>query len=439
MIVLDKYTEVVEKTEVLQYIGHVQAVRGSLIESSGPPVGVGDVCRVHSLQNDSSALAEVVALHGNTVQLMLFSHVHGLEVGSPVITSHENLSLGVGPAMLGRVLDAFSQPIDGGPNIPIQKTIPLITDPINPMDRLHSNEQIHVGIRAIDSLLAVGKGQRMGIFSGSGVGKSTMLGMIARNTAAEVNVIALIGERGREVREFIDHDLGPEGLKRSIVIVATSDSPPLARIRAAYVALAISEYFRDHGKDVMLLFDSITRFARAQREIGLARGEAPAFRGFPTSVEAVLPRLLERCGRTMKGSITGFFSLLVEGDDLEEPISDTTRGILDGHIILSRKLARRSHYPAIDVLASVSRLSDKILPDEIQEAARSLRKMLAIYDESEDIIQAGVYVQGSNATLDAVCERMDDINAFLQQRVGEHSPEEDTKNKLFSLVGYEVL
>jgi flagellum-specific ATP synthase len=286
-------------------------------------------------------------------------------------------------------------------------------------------------------LVAVGKGQRLGVFSGSGVGKSTLIGMVARNTDADVNVIALIGERGREVREFLEADLGPEGLRRSVVVVSTSNTPPLARLRAAYVATAIAEYFRDRGNDVMLLFDSVTRFARAQREIGLATGEAPATRGYPPSVFSTLPKLLERCGAGEEGTITGFYSILVEGDDLDEPISDTVRGILDGHLVLSRRLAQRYHYPAVDVLGSVSRLANKVTDQAAREAAGYIRRLLAVYGESEDLINVGAYAQGSNPEIDEAIDKMPDINAFLRQAVDEKSHLTETRSAMFELADME--
>jgi flagellum-specific ATP synthase len=313
----------------------------------------------------------------------------------------------------------------------------VLTTPPDPLDRTTIREQLVTGVRSIDGLIAAGKGQRLGVFSGSGVGKSTLIGMIARNTKADINVIALIGERGREVREFIENDLGPEGLARSVVIVSTSNTPPLARLRGAFVATAIAEYFRDQGNDVMLLFDSVTRFARAQREIGLATGEAPATRGFPPSVFSLLPKLLERTGTSHAGSITGFYSILVEGDDMDEPVSDTVRGILDGHIVLSRQLAQRYHYPAIDVLNSVSRLATKVTPPDVQEAAGYVRRVMATYREAEDLINVGAYAEGSNAEIDEAIEKMPQINAFLRQRVDEQAPVEETHDALLEIAGME--
>ena len=325
----------------------------------------------HSTTRNRSVWAEVVGASGSNLRLMPYGEVDGIEVGSSVVGSGEYLNVPVSDKLLGRVLDARGRPIDGKGDIGSADFYSIYNTPPDVLDRAPIRSQLVTGIRALDALLPVGQGQRLGVFSGSGIGKSTLIGMIARNTEADVNVIALIGERSREVREFIEHDLGEEGLKRSVVVVSTSDTPPLARLRGAYVATAIAEYFRDQGQNAMLLFDSVTRFARAQREIGLAAGEPPATRGYPPSVFSTLPKLLERCGTAERGSITGFYAILVEGDDMDEPISDTVRGILDGHLVLSRRLAQRSHYPAIDVLDSISRLATKVSTPEMRRAARS--------------------------------------------------------------------
>jgi flagellum-specific ATP synthase len=356
-------------------------------------------------------------------------------VGALVTASGERLSVPVSERLLGRVLNGMGKPIDGGPDVGSTELYPVSNVPPTPLDRTPIAEQVVTGIRAIDSMVSVGKGQRLGIFSGSGVGKSTLVGMIARNTEADINVIALIGERGREVREFLEHDLGPEGLERSVVVVATSDSPPLARLKAAYVATTIAEYFRDQGADVMLLFDSVTRFARAQREIGLARGEPPATRGFPPSVFSTLPKLLERCGTAAHGTITGFYSILVEGDDMDEPISDTVRGILDGHLVLSRRLAQLYHYPAIDVLNSVSRLATRVVPDELRDQIGYIRRLLATYREAEDLINVGAYAAGSNPAIDEAIQKMDAINELLRQRIEERSDLEETFDQVRAIAG----
>ncbi|MBU3850162.1 MAG: FliI/YscN family ATPase, partial [Candidatus Treponema excrementipullorum] len=364
----DKYINAVEKSETILYTGRVTAVRGMLIESFGPRSVIGEMCSIKFMREDKSVLAEVVGLNGAIVQLMVYDETKGIEIGCEVVASGNVLQVAVGPELLGRVIDATGKPYDDKPEIVTDTFYPALASPPNPMERRPPKERIVTGVRAIDSLLAVAKGQRLGIFAGSGVGKSTLLSMIARNTNADINVIALVGERGREVLDFIQRDLGEEGLKRSVVVVATSDKSSIARLRAAYTATAVAEYFRDQGKDVMLMFDSVTRFAHAQREIGLAAGEAPAQRGYPPSVFDLLPKLLERSGTNKKGSITGFYTVLVDGDDMDEPISDKVRGTLDGHIVLSRKLAQSAHFPAIDVLASISRLSKRVSGEKTQEA-----------------------------------------------------------------------
>lgn len=436
MSVFDKYANVVERTETIRHIGRVQRVQGLLIESAGPQAVVGEVCQIELGPGGPMVWGEVIGLHGRTVQLMPFTDVDGIQVDARVIASGHRLEVPVGERLLGRVVGPLGTPVDGKGDIGSKTLYPVTNTPPDPLDRRPITEQLVTGIRAIDGLLAVGKGQRMGVFSGSGVGKSTLIGMIARNTRADVNVIALIGERGREVREFLENDLGADGLARSVVVVSTSNTPPLARLRGAFVATAIAEYFRDQGKDVMLLFDSVTRFARAQREIGLASGEAPATRGFPPSVFSMLPRLLERSGAAAVGSITGFYSILVEGDDMDEPVSDTVRGILDGHVILSRDLARRYHYPSIDVLDSISRLANKVVPPEQERAAGYLRRMIAVYRESEDLINVGAYAKGTNHEIDEAIDRQPAINAFLRQTVTEQAGIEDTRSGLMQIAGF---
>ncbi|TVQ21216.1 MAG: FliI/YscN family ATPase [Spirochaetaceae bacterium] len=434
MSVFDKYTTVVERTETIRYIGRVKRVQGLLIESEGPQAVVGEVCQIEISPDEPMVWGEVVGLRGKTVQLMPFTEIDGIRIGSRVVATGGTLRVPVGEDLLGRVLGPLGKPVDGRGSIG-GSVRPVLTTPPDPLDRPTIVEQLVTGVRAIDGMVAVGKGQRLGIFSGSGIGKSTLIGMVARNTRADVNVIALIGERGREVREFIENDLGPEGLARSVIVVSTSNSPPLARLRGAFVATTIAEYFRDTGKDVMLLFDSVTRFARAQREIGLATGEAPATRGFPPSAFSLLPKLLERSGTGKVGSITGFYSILVEGDDMDEPVADTVRGILDGHLVLSRHLAQRYHYPAIDVLDSVSRLATKVVPKEVQEAAGYVRRLLATYRESEDLINVGAYAKGSNAEIDKAIEALPTINAFLQQQMTEKATIEETRSRLLQIAG----
>lgn len=436
MGVFDKYTNVVERTETIRYIGRVQRVQGLLIESLGPQAVVGEVCQIELAPGGPMVWGEVIGLHGRTVQLMPFTEVDGIQVNSRVIASGHRLQVSVGERLLGRVVGPLGTPIDGKGDIGSKTLYPVTNSPPDPLERRPIREQLVTGVRAIDGMVAVGKGQRMGVFSGSGIGKSTLIGMIARNTKADVNVIGLIGERGREVREFLENDLGPEGLARSVVVVSTSNTPPLARLRGAFVATAIAEYFRDQGNDVMLLFDSVTRFARAQREIGLAAGEAPATRGFPPSVFSILPRLLERSGAAANGSITGFYSILVEGDDMDEPVSDTVRGILDGHMVLSRDLARRYHYPAIDVLDSVSRLANKVTSPELERAAGVVRRLMATYRESEDLINVGAYAKGSNHDIDEAIERQPAINNFLRQQITDRAPIEDTRADLLQIAGF---
>ncbi len=360
-------------------------------------------------------LAEVVGFRDKKVLLMPIGDMSGIGPGNLVVAADRDLEVGVGPKLLGRVLDGLGNPMDGKGLVDIEKYYPVNNMPPNPMTRPRITQPLPLGVKCIDGLITVGKGQRLGIFAGSGVGKSTLIGMIARNTKADINVIALIGERGREVRDFLERDLGEEGLKRSVVVIATSDQPALIRLKGALVATAIAEYFRDCGNDVLLLMDSLTRFSMAQREIGLAVGEPPVTRGYTPSVYAAMPKLLERSGTSSKGSITGLYSVLVDGDDMNEPITDTARGILDGHIVLSRKLAHRNHYPAIDVLASISRVMNDIIDDDHKKCANELRRNLAIYADAEDLINVGAYVRGSNPEIDLAIQLNKSINEFLTQ------------------------
>jgi flagellum-specific ATP synthase len=432
---IDKYLDSVGMTEPIKYEGRITKVQGVLIESIGPQAMVGELCHIHVDNLDKYIAAEVVSLKENRVQLMVYGEMTGIEVGCKVRASGEILSVKVGPELLGRVISPLGEPLDGKGPIRAERKYPIKATPPDPMTRPMIHDQIETGIRVIDSLVSVGKGQRMGIFAGSGVGKSTILGMIARNTSADINVIALIGERGREVREFLENDLGEEGLKRSVIVVSTGDSPALSRIQGAFAATAIAEYFRDEGKDVMLLFDSVTRFAMAQREVGLAIGEPPSTRSYPPSVFTQLPKLLERTGTSDKGTITGFYTILVEGDDMDEPISDNVRGILDGHLVLSRALANRYHYPAVDVLSSVSRLTNKILSTKILENIGIVRHLLAIYHEKEDLISLGAYVRGSSPEVDLAIEKNDEINRFLKQGVSERTPLKEVFRQLGDIAG----
>ncbi|OHD56449.1 MAG: flagellar protein export ATPase FliI [Spirochaetes bacterium GWF1_51_8] len=416
----EKYQNAVDRTVPIRTIGHVSNLVGISIESIGPFSSVGDVCVIENEQG-KSVPAEVVGFKNKSTLVMPLGEVRGIAPGVKITNLGRKMEVAVGPELLGRMIGGDGEPIDGLGDIRTREKRPVDGPAPSAYHRRRISEPIATGIRAVDGLLTVGKGQRMGIFSGSGVGKSTLLGMIARNTSADINVIALIGERGREVRDFIERDLGEEGLKRSVVVVVTSNEPPLLRIRGAYVATAIAEYFRDQGKDVMFLMDSVTRFAMAQREVGLAVGEPPATKGYPPSVFSNLPRLLERTGTSDKGTITAFYSVLVEGDDVNEPISDAVRGILDGHMVLARNLAHKNHYPAIDILASISRLMTEVVDEEHQKLANKLKEALANYREAEDLVNIGAYVQGSNAKIDFALSKIEKIEAFLRQGIYEKS------------------
>ena len=429
----DKYNLTVERTDPIKYTGRVAKVQGLLIESTGPQVVIGELCQILIPTTDAAVWAEVVGINEQTVQLMPYSDMAGIEIGCQVVAMGETLSVPVSTKLLGRVLNPMGRPIDGKGFAGGTDWSSIFAEPPDVLERSPIRERIVTGIRSIDALCAVGKGQRLGIFSGSGVGKSTLLGMIARNTEADVNVIALIGERGREVREFIENDLGPEGLKKSVIVVAQSNAPPLAKLRGAYMATTIAEYFRDMGKDVMLLFDSVTRFARAQREIGLAVGEPPATRGYTPSVFSLLPKLLERCGTSTRGTITGFYTILVEGDDMDEPVSDAVRGILDGHIILSRRLAERHHFPAVDVLASLSRLGTKVTSPLEQLAAGNFRRLLSTYTEAEDLINVGAYAEGRNSQIDEAIDKIGEINEFLVQAIDDRAQIDETVGRLYEI------
>lgn len=436
--VIEKYLGAVERADPIKCAGRIVKVQGLLIESRGPQAVVGEVCRIDAPKGAGVVRAEVVGLRGDIVQLMAFDETAGIEVGNRVVASGELLSVKVSPKLLGRSLDALGLPTDDKGDIESALSYPAVADPPDPLKRRRITQRVATGVRAIDGLLPVGKGQRLGIFAGSGVGKSTLLGMIARNTNADVNVVALIGERGREVNDFIENDLGPEGLARSVIVVSPSSAPPLARLRGAYVATAVAEYFRDQGLDVMLLFDSVTRFARAQREIGLAVGEPPATRGYPPSVFDSMPKLLERCGTSEKGTITGFYTVLVDGDDMDEPIADTVRGILDGHLVLSRRLAQRYHYPAVDVLSSISRLAPAVSGPASRKAGGVVRRLMADYAEAEDMIDVGAYKAGTNPAIDAAIAKRGEIEEFLVQAVEEKSTVPETLASLARVSGVEI-
>ncbi|HCD09239.1 MAG TPA: flagellar protein export ATPase FliI, partial [Thermoanaerobacter sp.] len=417
-IVLNKYKKALQEKRLIQYYGKVSQVIGLTIESTGPLSNIGEICNIKTI-NGNTILAEVVGFKEEKVYLMPLGNMEGIGAGSKVIATGQTLRVNVGNELLGRVLDGLGNPIDGKGPIKFEKSIPINNVPPDPLERKRIREVMSLGIKAIDGLLTCGKGQRIGIFAGSGVGKSTLLGMMARNAKADLNVIALIGERGREVNEFLEKDLGEEGLKKSVVVVATSDTPALIRVKGAMTATAIAEYFRDQGLDVLLMMDSVTRFAMAQREVGLSIGEAPVSRGYTPSVFSVLPKLLERSGCSKKGSITALYTVLVDGDDLNEPIADAVRGILDGHIVLSRKLANKNHYPAIDVLASVSRVINDIITEEHKELIARFKDILATYTEAEDLINIGAYNFGSNPKIDEAIELNDKMNNFLRQRIDE--------------------
>jgi flagellum-specific ATP synthase len=436
--VIEKYLHSTERTDPIKYVGKVSKVQGLLIESRGPQAIIGEICRIVAPKGRGIIRAEVVGLRNEIVQLMAYEETDGIEVGDRVIALGSRLEVSVSDKLLGRVLDALGNPVDDKGDISSSCMYPALASPPDPLKRRRVTERITTGVRAIDGLLAVGKGQRLGIFAGSGVGKSTLLGMIARNTSADVNVVALIGERGRELNDFIEKDLGPEGLKRSVLIVTPSNSPPLARLRGAYVATAVAEYFRDQGKDVMLLFDSVTRFARAMREIGLASGEPPAQRGFPPSMFDSMPKLLERSGTSDKGSITGFYTVLVDGDDMDEPVADTVRGILDGHIVLSRDLAQAYHYPAIDILQSISRLAPDVSGVGTKKAAGIIRKNMAAYAKAEDLINVGAYHHGSNPEIDEAIIKHNPIEQFLLQEVDEPASLEETLSAMAAITGVKI-
>jgi flagellum-specific ATP synthase len=402
-------------------LGRVSKVVGLTIESIGPEAKLNDLCMIQTAFG-TRVMAEVVGFNDKRLILMPYEATEGIAVGSVVTNTGKPLSISVGDGLLGHTVDGIGRidDLQEGEEAPhFSEEYPCEADPPDPMSRVIIKDVLPLGVKAVDGLITVGKGQRIGIFAGSGVGKSTLMGMFARNTKAEINVIALIGERGREVREFVEHDLGPEGMKRSVVVVATSDKPALIRQKAAKTATAIAEYFRDQGKDVLLMMDSLTRFCMAQREIGLASGEPPVTRGYPPSIYSQLPRLLERAGNSDRGSITGLYTVLVDGDDFNEPITDTARSILDGHIVLNRKLAQKNHYPAIDVLASISRVMSAVAEKNHKKAAGQLKNVMATYSEAEDLINIGAYKNGSNPEIDFAIKKMPEVNKFLLQQTDE--------------------
>lgn len=410
----------IKETDLFTYAGRVTQVTGLMIESEGPIAKVGELCLIYPIDgSDKYVQAEVVGFSGNRLVLMPLGQTYGIGQGSYVVSTKHTLRVPVTEDLVGRVLDGLGRPFDGKAEITPTEYYDIDNDPPDPLLRNRIKDTLPLGIKVIDGLLTCGKGQRIGIFAGSGVGKSTLLGMIARNAVADINVITLVGERGREVKDFIEKDLKEEGLKKSVLIIATSDQPALIRVKAAMLGTSIAEYFRDKGKNVLLLMDSLTRFAMAQREVGMASGEPPVSRGYTPSVFSMLPRLLERSGNSEKGSITGLYTVLVDGDDLNEPIADTVRGILDGHIVLSRALANRNHYPAIDVLASVSRVMPDIVTREHYSISNRIKSKMAIYKDAEDLITIGAYKKGGNKDIDEAVELHKPIEEFLCQKVDE--------------------
>ncbi len=432
---IEKYMAALALCEPIRMNGRVTQVIGLVIESEGPNVSLGELCYIVPRGGDEKKKipAEVVGFRAGKVLLMPIGELQGIGPGCEVIAAQRMLKVNVGRQLLGRIIDGLGRPIDGREPLDTSLQYPLNAMPPHPLSRPRINKSLPVGVRAIDGTITMGCGQRIGIMAGSGVGKSTLLGMIARNTAADISVIALIGERGREVRDFIERDLGEEGLKRSVVVVATSDQPALVRIKGAMTATAVAEYFRDQGMNVILMMDSVTRFAMAQREVGLTIGEPPATRGYTPSVFAMLPKLLERAGTSDNGSITGIYTVLVDGDDMNEPIADAVRSILDGHIVLSRAIAAQNHYPAIDILASVSRVMMEVTAKEHYSASQKLRSSMATYREAADLINIGAYVAGSNPGIDQAIKDNGPIKSFLQQGVYEVDSYENTVKKIVSL------
>lgn len=428
-----KYLDKLEHLDLIKVNGRVTQVVGLVIESIGPSASLGEVCSIKSRNDETICLTEVVGFKNNLVLSMALGDVNKISLGCEIVATGKTFSIPIGRKLLGRVIDGLGRPIDGKGWIEAEEMRSIYNQSPSPLERQRINQPIATGVRAIDALLTCGKGQRIGIFAGSGVGKSTLMGMIARHTNADVNVIALVGERGREVRDFIEKELGEEGLSRSVVVVATSDKPPLIRVKSAFVATTIAEYFRDQGFDVMFMMDSLTRVAMAQREVGLAIGEPPTTKGYTPSVFALLPRLVERAGTSSKGSITAFYTVLVEGDDLNEPIADAARSILDGHIVLSRKLANMGHYPAIEPLESISRLMPDIVTPEHKKSAEKIIDILATYREAEDLINIGAYVRGSNPKIDKALQMIGDIKNFLKQDMKEKAEFQDSVEGLISL------
>jgi len=422
--------KLIAKSETVSHIGKIENIVGMTVEATGGNASIGDIAMIYSENKNQHIPAEVVGFKDDRILLMPYEDISGISAGSFIRNTKNRLKIPVGDNLIGQILDAMGKPIDMTKNFVPESYYYTDSKYTNPLNRPPIDEKLHFGVKAIDSLLTIGKGQRVGIFAGSGVGKSTLLGMIAKNVKADVNVIALVGERGREVREFIEKDLGEEGLKKSVLVVATSDQPAMLRLKCPMVATTIAEYFKDQGKDVLLMMDSLTRFAMAQREVGLAIGEPPIARGYTPSIYAELPKLLERSGNFEKGSITGVYTVLVEGDDTNEPIADMVRGILDGHIVLSRRLANENHFPAIDINASISRLMTTVADPEHQKLASSLRDILSIYEKNLDLISIGAYKAGTNPRLDYAISKIDKVHDFLKQGIYESFTFEETIDKL---------
>jgi flagellum-specific ATP synthase len=423
-------SDLIMKTETIDHIGKIENIVGMSMEASGGKASIGDIAYIYNEDKKEQIPVEVVGFKDDKIQLMAYENMSGIAAGSFVRNTRRRLKIPVGDFLRGRIIDAKGEPMDGKGPFENPKYYYVENPYINPMTRPPITDPLEFGVKAIDGMNTIGKGQRIGIFAGSGVGKSTLLGMIARNVKADINVVALVGERGREVREFIEKDLGPEGMKRSVLIVATSDQPAMLRMKCPLVATTIAEYFKNQGKDVLLMMDSLTRFAMAQREIGLAIGEPPVARGYTPSIYAEFPKLLERSGNFNEGSITGIYTVLVEGDDTNEPIADTVRGIVDGHIVLSRKLANANHFPAIDVSASISRLMTNIVSDEHRKMASEIRDILSLYEKNEDLISIGAYKSGTNPKLDVAIAKIEKINKFLCQGINENDSYEEILEKM---------
>lgn len=430
----ERYQKKLHAVPTVRHAGRVAHVAGLVIESHGPAVPVGDLCYIQLDNAQTSVPAEVVGFKGKKILLMPIGEVDRISPGTKVIAAGAPLEIKVGMELMGRVIGGLGEPIDGKGPLMAEEHRSIYSSPPDPLTRDRIKDPLRTGVRVLDGLFTCGKGQRLGIFAGSGVGKSTLMGMIARNSEADVNVIALIGERGREVREFIEKSMGEEGIKKSVLVSVTSDKPALLRVKGAYIASTIAEYFRDKGMQVMLLVDSITRFANAQREVGLSIGEPPTSKGYTPSVFALLPKLLERSGTGARGSITGLYTVLVDGDDMNEPIADTVRGILDGHIVLSRALANQNHFPAIDILESVSRCMDDIVTTEHRKSANHLKTVYATYKESEDMINIGAYTKGSSAKIDFAISAIDRINDYLKQDTTEDGNYDKTVERLLNLL-----